>query len=144
MLDEVLIQNQANLELVGRLYRAFGDRDLPTVLALLAEDVDWLFFGPPSIPFAGHYRGRAEVENFFRIALGSMDFLEFEPEEFSATPHHVLVQGREKGRAKATGRVWEIHWAHVFSIENDRIVKMREYYDTASVAAAFSAAALED
>jgi hypothetical protein len=129
--------SEANRQPVEQLYLSFERRDIAGVLGTLNDDIDWLFYGPDIIPFAGHYNGRAEVEQFFHKALTHIEFLEFEPQEFFVTPHYVLVQGREKCRAKATGRVWETNWAHVFTLEAGRISKMREYYDTAAIADAF-------
>jgi hypothetical protein len=130
-------QQVANTALAQQLYTNFKNGDIAAILDLLAPDVDWLFFGPPEIPFAGHYQGREAVEQFFNTALSTAEFLEFEAREFAATSQNVLVQGRERVRARNTGRIWETEWAHVFSIQNNQIVKMREYYDTAVVVAAF-------
>ncbi len=133
------MQREENLKLVQQLYRAFEQRDIPGLLDLLSPDIDWLFYGPESIPFTGHYRGHAGVAEFFQKALDCTELLQIEPREFSATQHNVLVEGHERGRAKATGRDWETHWAHVFAIESGRIVRMREYYDTAVLVDAFAA-----
>jgi ketosteroid isomerase-like protein len=130
-------QQIANTALAQQLYTHFKNGDIAAILNLLAPDVDWLFFGPSEIPFAGHYQGREAVKQFFNTALATAEFLEFEAREFAATSQNVLVQGRERVRARNTGRIWETEWAHVFSIQNNQIVKMREYYDTAVVVAAF-------
>ena len=126
-----------NITLAQHIYAAFERRDIASLLTVLANDIDWLFFGPADIPFAGHYQGHDHVAHFFATALETAEFIEFEPREFLAGANSVLVQGYEKVRAKATGKVWETEWAHVFTISNGKIVKMREYYDTAVVAAAF-------
>lgn len=128
---------QEHIALVKHLYSAFTQGDIPRVLEVLSEDIDWLFYGPSEIPFAGHYRGKQEVAGFFTKALESSDFLVFEPLEFLPGANSVLVQGHERVRAKATGRIWETKWAHVFTIEGGKIVKLREYYDTAVIVEAF-------
>ena len=128
-----------NIAIVQQLYHAFSKADIESVLALMSDEVDWLFYGPSVIPFAGHYHGPEQVEQFFRTALDTMDFIEFEPQEFvGASQSRVLVQGHEKGRAKTTNRGWEVEWAHVFTLAEGKIIKMREYYDTAALVAAFS------
>lgn len=128
---------QQHVELARRLYAAFARQDIPALLTVLDPEVNWLFFGPAEIPFAGHYHGHAEVAKFFALALESAEFLRFEPREFIPGASTVLVQGSELVRVRANGRVWETDWAHVFTISSGKIVKMREYYDTAVMVAAF-------
>lgn len=130
---------QENIEIVHQVYAAFARQDIPALLTVLSDDIDWLFFGPAEIPFAGHYHGHQQVAQFFAKALATSEFLVFEPREFLAGASSVLVQGYEQVRAKSTGQVWETEWAHVFTVRDGQIVKMREYYDTAVVAAAFQA-----
>jgi ketosteroid isomerase-like protein len=138
-MNEVERLLQENIALVERLYSAYSDKDIPRLLETLAEDIDWLFQGPEQIPFAGHYRGHEEVAKFFAEAANTSEFLLFEPREFTPGKSNVLVEGFERGYAKATGRTWETGWAHVFTIQNQKIIKMREYYDTAVIARAFQA-----
>ena len=139
-MTEATTAHRENIALVQHLYAAFAQGDIPLLQTVLSNDIDWLFYGPSEIPFAGHYRGKEEVAGFFNKALETSDFLEFEPREFLPGTNSVLVQGRERMRAKATGRIWETEWAHVFTIENGKIVKLREYYDTAVIVEAFKRA----
>lgn len=136
-MSDVTLAHQENIALVQHLYTAFAQGDIPLLLSVLSDDIDWLFYGPGEIPFAGHYRGKAEVAGFFAKAMETSDFMEFEPREFLPGANSVLVQGHERVRAKATGRVWETEWAHVFTIEGGKIVRLREYYDTAVMVEAF-------
>jgi ketosteroid isomerase-like protein len=128
---------QENVNLARHLYEAFARQDIPALLQVLSDDIDWLFYGPTDIPFAGHYHGHEGVTRFFEKALDTTEFLRFEPREFLPGAHSVLVQGYERGRVKATDRTWETEWAHVFTVRNGKLTKLREYYDTAVVAAAF-------
>jgi len=131
---------QANIAIVQDLYAAFADQDIESLLRLLAEDVDWLFFGPTEIPFSGHFIGTSRVRTFFERALETTEFLVFEPREYVAGTGTVLVQGYERAIAKSTGREWKTDWAHVFTLEGERITKLREYYDTAVMVEAFKLA----
>ncbi|MHB8377404.1 MAG: nuclear transport factor 2 family protein [Dehalococcoidia bacterium] len=127
-----------NVEVVMRLYGAFGRGDMPGILALLDGEVDWEFYGPKTIPFAGRYSGRDGMERFFRTVAESAEVEAFGPEEEPiAAGDKVVVQGHERVRAKTTGRTFETHWIHVFTLRNGKIVKLREYYDTAAMQAAF-------
>jgi len=51
--------SEENVKLVQDVYRAFGKRDIPTMLAALSPDVEW---GEPENPFnpaAGTWHGHA-------------------------------------------------------------------------------------
>ena len=136
-MKEIEKSQQENLALVRQLYSAFARQEISVLLDVLSEDIDWLFYGPEEIPFAGHYRGHQEVAAFFAKALATSEFLRFEPRDFIAGTNTILVQGFEQVRAKSTGRVWETEWAHVFTIGGAKIIKLREYYDTSVIVAAF-------
>ncbi len=56
---------QQNADVVQRNYAAVSRGDIPALLDLLTEDVEWTFQGPPVIPFAGTRHGREAVEEFF-------------------------------------------------------------------------------
>jgi uncharacterized protein len=47
---------------------------------------------------------------------------------------HILSLGYERVRVKDTGREFESNWAHLFTLKNGRIVRLREFSDTAAMA----------
>jgi hypothetical protein len=129
------MEQEENVQVVQDLYAAFSRGDMPGLLALLDEHVDWHFNGrPQDIPFAGHWQGRARMEDFFRTVALSCDILEFGPDEVLIFGDHVLSLGYERVRVKATGREFETHWAHLFTLKNGRVVRLREFSDTAAMA----------
>ena len=57
---------QEPLDVVKGLYAAFDRDDMPSVLDSVSEDVTWTQYGPEyALPFAGVFRGRAGVQDFF-------------------------------------------------------------------------------
>jgi len=136
-MKEVIQLQEANIEVVRQLYSAFVQQDISALLEVLSEDIDWLFYGPSEIPFAGHYHGHEQVTSFFAKAFATSEFLLFEPREFLPGANTVLVQGFEHVLAKSSDRAWETEWAHVHTVNNGKIVKLREYYDTSVIVEAF-------
>lgn len=129
-----------SVQVVQDLYAAFGQGDLPTLLNLLAEDVDWTFNGrSEDIPFAGHWRGRQKVMEFFGLVAATCDVLSFGPNEVIECGEHVLALGHETVRVKATGRQFETSWVHLFTVKDGQITRLCEFYDTAVMARAFLA-----
>jgi ketosteroid isomerase-like protein len=131
---------QENVQVVKDGYAAFSRRDIPGLLALLAEDVEWHIPGV-GLPLAGTYRGPNGVASFFQKLALDVEILEFEPREFVAEGDRVLVVGWERAKVKATNRAFELDWVMAFTVRNGKITKFREYTDTQAVAAAYESTA---
>ncbi len=104
-------------EIAKQGYAAFASRDIPALLELLADDVEWRFLGSPETgtPYGGTYKGKQQVAQFFGKLAEADEIQEFEPREFLEGPHHVTVLGRIKGRALPDGKVHESEWVQVFT-----------------------------
>lgn len=61
------MNQRSNIDVVQRTYEAVGRGDIPAVLDLLTNDVEWTLQGPSSIPFAGTRHGRDGVAEFFAL-----------------------------------------------------------------------------
>jgi ketosteroid isomerase-like protein len=75
---------RTNAEVVRETYEAVGRGDIPALLELLTDDVEWTFQGPYVIPFSGTRRGREGVAEFFSLVGENLKFERFEPREFVA------------------------------------------------------------
>ena len=71
---------QENVQIVKEAYAAFGRGDIQGLLALLAEDIEWITPGE-GLPFAGTHHGRAGLADFFRRISEMLEFSFFEPRE---------------------------------------------------------------
>ncbi len=130
------MNEQENARVVEQFYTA-SRGDIPTILNMLAEDIDLLIPGQVDIPFAGRYRGREQVAQFFATIGETVEAEQFEPQEFIAKGDKVVVLGHERIRVKSNGRTCDIDWVQVFTLRNDKVVKIHIYYDTACIVAAF-------
>ena len=114
------------------LYAAFGRGDVPAILNMLADDVDWEFVGPSGLGYAGRRRSPAEVAAFFAAIPRADDIHAFEPREFLDAGEHVTVLGWESTTAIETGKRFETEWVHVITVRNGRITRWRGFYNTAA------------
>ncbi len=128
-----------NVEVVQRIYEAVVREDIPAVLDLLTDDVEWTLQGPSLIPFAGTRHGREEAAEFFSLVGETLEFLQFKPREFVAQGDAVIVLGYERNLIKPTGRTFEQEWAHVYTLRDGKIAKVRCFEDTAAYVLAFNA-----
>jgi ketosteroid isomerase-like protein len=129
---------EENIRIVTGIFEAFGRGDIPAVLAALSEDVEWEITAPPKAPYGGPRRGRAEVGESFQQLAATHEFLDLALQQFVAQGDTVVVLGRERLRARATGKTAENPWAMVFTLRDGQVVRLRTYEDTAAVAAALS------
>ena len=135
---------QENVRVVKEAYAAFQRGDIPGLLEILADDIDWWTPGTPEqIPYAGRLRGRGEVGGFFTRLAESEDITHFEPQEFIAQGDKVVVTGNYKGRTRPAGRDYDLDWLHLFTVRDGRIQALREYVDTAALADAHRTAAAQ-
>ncbi|HTN84485.1 MAG TPA: nuclear transport factor 2 family protein [Sorangium sp.] len=123
-----------------RIYDLFSAGDRDGMRALLAEDFEWDYFGPKSIPWAGKYRGAAGFDRFFENVAGVIEPIHFEPREFIDAGDKIVVTGISCARAVASGVSYEAQWVNVFWIEGGRVKRLLDLYETASVLRALEAA----
>jgi len=132
--------SEDNLDVIRRGYEAFGRGDINTLLESFDEQVSWVTPGPPELATSGRRTGRQEVAEFFVSVNELFDIQRFEPKDFLAQGDRVVVVGSETARARSTGNVIELDWVHVFTMRNGKVVAFQEFFDTAAVVAALSAA----
>src|SRR5919206_535376 len=112
-----------NAETVRGAYESFARGDVPGVLGILSDDIEWTV-GPP-LPQATEAHGRDDVGGFFQ-KLGSIyQELEVTPDEFIASGDRVCVVGSARG--KSDGRDVAYGFAHVWGLADGKAVSFDEY-----------------
>ena len=127
------MSTQTNVALIQEAYAAFGAGDVQKMLGLMTPDIAWEFPASGVIPWAGTFTGPGEVARFFSAIMENSEPEVFEPLTYIASDDRVVVLGRERVRAKATGRSWACEWAHAFTVRGGKIAAFREYTDTAAM-----------
>ena len=139
MSEKMNVEVAQNVDVVQQGYEAFGRGDIPAVLELLTDDVEWTEQGPSVIPFAGTFRGREGIAEFFTLLDETLEFEQFEPRKFVGQGDTVVVVGYERGLVKPTGRTFEHEWAHVYTLRDGKIATGLFLEDTAALVDALSA-----
>jgi hypothetical protein len=130
-----------NVQTVKDAYAAFMRGDINGVLATVDDNVEWhAIKGAEGVaPHAGARRGRAQVADFFAKLGASTEFSRFEPREFIAQGDHVVVIGEYAATVKATGRSVVSDWVMVFTVRDGKLVRFREWTDSAQLVRAYGA-----
>ena len=130
---------EENVQTAQEGYAAFGRGDVPAILELLTDDIEWIEPGPADvIPAAGTYRGKDEVAGFFATLGEDVEIHKFEPHEFIAQGDHVVVLIFSEATVKRTGRKVTDHLAHVWTFEDGKLARFEVFSDTAAIVAAHS------
>lgn len=128
----------SNLAVVQRLYAAFETGDVEAIAALATDDLEWSIPGPPTVPFAGMFRGKEGIRRFFTIAVETLNVVEQRLDGFITDGDRVAALGYEDMQVKATGRHYRTTWVHLYTFRDGKIAKFEEFVDTAAQAAAFA------
>jgi uncharacterized protein len=131
---------QENVQIVKDGFAAYGRGDMQGLLALFADDIEWIVPGE-GLPLAGTYRGHAGVADFLQKISEMLEISFLEPREFLAQGDRVLVVGFERETVKATNRTFENNWVFAFTVRNGKVTNAREYFDTLALARGFEIAA---
>jgi ketosteroid isomerase-like protein len=125
---------EKNIQTVKDFFAAIGRGERAALLALVAEDIEWIIPGE-HWPLAGTYHGHAGLADLLETASRSIE-TSTEPREFVAQGDRVLVVGFARGRIKATNKTFEDDWIFAITVRNGKLTKIREYVDTQALARA--------
>ena len=123
----------ANGDIIRGIYEAFAKGDVPGVLGAMDPNISWT--EAAGFPSAGTYIGpMAVVENVFMKLATEWDGFAAVPERIVDGGDTVVALGNYSGTYKATGNAMNVPFAHVYDLEDGKIVKFVQHTDTAKVA----------
>ena len=125
---------EKNIQTVKDFFIAIASGDRDALLALVAEDIEWIIPGE-DWPLAGAYRGHAGLADLLETASRSIE-TSTEPREFVALGDRVLVIGFARGRIKATNKPFVDDWIFAITVRDGKLTSIREYVDTQALARA--------
>jgi ketosteroid isomerase-like protein len=126
---------QENVQTVKDFFAAMGRGDRQGLLALSAEDIEWIIPGE-NWPLAGTHRGHAELAAVLQKASEAVETTYPKPPEFVAQGDRVLVVGVATGKIKATNKPFKDEWVFDITVREGKVTHIREYIDTQALALA--------
>ena len=132
-----------NTRIVKDAYAAFARGAIGEILNLLDDNVEWeAVKGAEGVaPYAGLRQGRPAIAEFFQLVDQYVKFDAFEPREFVAQGDQVVAIGRYSGSVNPTRRPFASDWVMVFTVRNGKVVRFREFADSAQLVNAFAVGA---
>ena len=128
---------EKNIQTVKDFFAAIGRGDREALLALAAEDIEWIIPGA-DWPLAGTRHGHAGLVDLLETASKSIE-TSTEPREFVAQGDRVLVVGFARGKIKATNKTFEDDCIFAITVRDGKLTSIREYIDTQALARASKA-----
>jgi uncharacterized protein len=124
---------------VRRIYEALSQWNIDE----MAEDVthDFELILPETVPWGGTKHGADGVHAFATVFRDHVEGPWADPDDFVDGGDLIVVLGRLRGRARATGEEFEEHFVHVWTLSEGMPSRCRSYFDTAPIMAALNPSA---
>jgi uncharacterized protein len=129
------MSTKENVQTVKNFFAAMGSYKKQDLLALVAEDIEWIIPGE-DWPLAGTHRGHAELAAVLQKASEEVEMTYPQPPEFVAQGDRVLVVGVATGKIKATNKPFKDDWVFDITVRDGKVKHIREYIDTQALARA--------
>lgn len=118
----------SNLQALKGLYDAFGRGDLPAVLGVMHERIDWR--EPESMPYGSQVGRQAVAENIFGAVLRDVTGFTVTVDEFVDGGDVVVTIGNYRGTGVKTGISFDTPFVHVWRFTDGKASYFRTYTDT--------------
>jgi uncharacterized protein len=132
------IISEQNMALVRESYEAFERRDLDGLLGRFPADIE--VHDPPEMADSAIHRGRDAIRADWEHTFEAFEDFRVEVEEQYDAGEELVVFVRYSGRARASGAVVDAPLAHVWTFDEGRPIRLRQFLDRA---AALKAAGLQ-
>jgi ketosteroid isomerase-like protein len=116
-----------DVKLVRDAYEALNRGEIERALAVLDEDAEWCEHS--DLPEAGLYRGKDAIRTFLESFLESWENFVQETEDVVAGDGCVLILLRSRSRGKGSGINVEGRYAHLWTMQEGRGVRVDAYLD---------------
>jgi len=116
-----------NAAVVEDAYAAFARGDIPAVIDLVDDSVEWS--SPATLPQGGHFHGKAGVGSFFQAVGGAWSDLKLVVEGVGEAGDELVI-----GVVRADGTLRDggpsgYGATHVFTVQSGKVVRFHEYVD---------------
>ena len=124
---------------VQKMYDAYKNGDVQTILSNLDRDVIWEVMGQPDVPFAGIYHGPNDVKGFFNKLNDSVEPNEMVVEHILENEHVVIATGYMNATGRKTRKVFSTTWSMIWEFnDQEQVVHFRDCFDTLAFARGLS------
>ena len=117
--------SQENVEIIRRLWDSFAAGSVPA--SAFADDVEW--HTARDLPDPEVCRGLAQIARMLAEAWATVTEPWLQVEELLGAGDQVVVRWRGGGIGRASGIPFEWNETHVYTLADQKVVRVREYRD---------------
>lgn len=125
-----------NVELVRKLYESSARGYKETVSKIIDTEIKLEVM--ESFPHGGIYHGYKAMDDFFACFLQDFEEWHAEPHEILDAGENIATLGQYQGRVKGTSFKVTAPFVHILSLNNGKVVRMRQYTDTVKIVRALA------
>jgi uncharacterized protein len=127
-----ILSNPENVSIIDGLYKAFGEGDIPNVLAALDSNVVWNEAEGNAYADGNPYIGPDAVLNgvFARVGGEWDGFKLVDIELHDMSNNQVLATLRYNGTYKKTKKTIDAQVAHLWTLKDGKVIAFQQYVDT--------------
>jgi len=126
-----------NLDIIQAHYAASARQDTEAMMADVSPDVRWTEMA--GFPCAGTWVGPQQVlDKVFAVLGSAWQGYQFKLESLIDGGDRIVATGNYHGSYRATGKSMVARVAHVWQLEQGKIVRFEQFTDTLLVAQAMS------
>ena len=134
---ETLTRTKNNVQIVQQAFADFLSGNIQGILDECTDDIVWAASENPEVPYAGTFKGKEGVAEFFSTLAENVNYSLFEPKEFFSNKDAVVVLGRHTGTVKKTGKTYDHDWCMVFRFRDEKLYHFFAFVDSLDQAKAF-------
>lgn len=121
-----------HVEIVRQMYDALARRDIAAAFSRFAADVELV--QSEEVPWGGTYHGIEGAQAFFAGLIGAITSV-VTVDRFIDAGDSVVAIGWTRGTVNATGRRFDVPIAHVWTVRDGQVVRVRFYIDNPTMQA---------
>ncbi|MBH8563973.1 nuclear transport factor 2 family protein [Nostoc sp. CENA67] len=125
------------LEIVKQAYIYLNEKDILHYFSLMSPNVE--FYQTEELPWGGHYHGFDESKIFFSKFSPLIDST-VEISHYIQAGEQIVAIGKTGGVAKLTGKEFSCNLVHIWTVKEEKIVRLEVYIDTDVMKAALTSA----
>ena len=129
---------RSEIRALQRIYEALSRWDVDEFANGVTHD--FVLTLPETVPWGGTRHGRDGLEAFAMIFRDHVEGQWAEADEFIDAGDVIVVLGRLRGRARATGDEFEEHFAQIWTLSDGVPSRCQSYFDTAPIMDALGSA----
>ncbi|HMC01867.1 MAG TPA: ester cyclase [Flavobacteriaceae bacterium] len=127
-----IVSNPENVGVIDGIYKSFNSGDIPAVLAVLDDNVEWIEAEGNAYADGNPYIGPDAVLNgvFARVGADYEYFNVVDIKLHDMSNNQVLATLRYDGKLKKNGAIIDAQVAHHWTLNDGKVIAFQQYVDT--------------